>query len=64
MIGRKHIMATLLATFCLTVALLAAVPTLSQPSMPEYNPWADLNDDGIIDIFDVVACTSHYEESW
>lgn len=60
---RKDLIAAVLVTFCLTVALFAAVPTLSQPSTPEYNPWADLNEDGIVDIFDVVAVTGIYEST-
>jgi hypothetical protein len=60
---RKDVISAIVATFCLTVALFVAVPTLSQPSTPEYNPWADMNDDGIVDIFDVVAVTGIYEST-
>jgi hypothetical protein len=31
---------------------------------PEYEANSDIDGNGIVDIFDVVACTSHYEESW
>jgi hypothetical protein len=53
---RKDIIITALLTFCLTATLFTVAATKSQ----EYDPWADLNGDGKIDILDVVAMTSIY----
>jgi len=54
---RRDIIVTALLTFCMTATLFMILPTRSQ----EYDPWADLNEDGIIDIFDVVGVTGIYE---
>jgi hypothetical protein len=54
---RRDIIVTALLTFCLTATLLMVATSRSQ----EYDPWADLNEDGIIDIFDVVGVTGIYE---
>lgn len=54
---KRNLVVAVLLTFCLTVALFTMIPTWSSPSTTnsgEYNPWADYNDDGIIDIFDIV----------
>jgi len=53
---RKDIIITALLTFCLTATLFTVATTRSQ----EYDPWADLNGDGKIDILDVVGMTSIY----
>ena len=50
---RKDIVFVGLAIFCLTATLFMVKPTRSQ-SANEYSPWTDLNDDGKIDIFDLV----------
>jgi hypothetical protein len=34
------------------------------PTDPGYDPNSDIDDNDFVDIFDVVACTSHYDESW
>jgi hypothetical protein len=54
---RRDIVITALLTFCLTATLFMIATSRSQ----EYDPWADLNEDGIIDIFDVVGVTGIYE---
>ncbi len=36
----------------------------SQTGDPNYKPNLDINGDGIINIYDVVICTSHYGQSW
>ncbi|MCK4313203.1 hypothetical protein KAW04_00395, partial [Candidatus Bathyarchaeota archaeon] len=36
----------------------------SQTADPNYKPNLDINGDGIINIYDVVICTSHYGQSW
>jgi len=54
---RRDIAVAVLLTFCLTATLFMIATSRSQ----EYDPWADLNEDGIIDIFDVVGVTGIYE---
>jgi hypothetical protein len=54
---KRDIIVTALLTFCLTATLFMIATSRSQ----EYDPWADLNEDGIIDIFDVVGVTGIYE---
>jgi len=61
MTSKKHIVIAVLASFCLTSTLFMILPTRSQSDDLEYNPWADLNEDGIIDIYDVVGVTGIYE---
>lgn len=56
---KKDIIITALLTFCLTATLFMAATTRSQ----EYDPWADLNGDGKIDILDVVGTTGIYGAS-
>ena len=58
---RKDLIIAVLATFCLTSALFMMVPTSSSPTAGEYDPWLDYNDDGIIDIYDVVATCICYD---
>lgn len=53
---RKDIIVTALLTFCLTAASFMVATSKSQ----EYNPWADINGDGKIDILDVVGTTGIY----
>jgi hypothetical protein len=48
-VNKERLIAASIATFCLTVAVFSAIPVLSvQP----YDPWRDLNDDGVIDVKD------------
>jgi hypothetical protein len=56
---RRDVLIAVLATFCLTSALFTIKPSGSQSTL-SYNPWADINDDGIIDIYDVVSVTAIY----
>ncbi len=50
---RKDIIMTALLTFCLTATPFMIATTNSQTE-PPYDPWADYNADGTIDIFDIV----------
>jgi hypothetical protein len=50
---RKDVLIAVLVTFCLTSALFAIKPIGSQ-TQRQYDPWADVNDDGIINMRDVV----------
>ena len=56
---RKDLVVAVLCTFCLSATLFAVIPTRSQTESV-YDPWYDLNDDGIIDILDVVLVTNKY----
>lgn len=51
---KKDTVAAILAIFCIVATLFRIIPVQSQLEMGEYNPWTDLNDDGRIDIFDIV----------
>jgi hypothetical protein len=53
---KKDIIITAILTFCLTATIFMVATSNSA----EYDPWVDLNDDGKIDIFDVVGMTSRY----
>ena len=52
MANKKDLIIAVLATFCLTAALFTVVPIRSQ-STSGYDPWKDLNDDGVIDSTDL-----------
>ena len=56
---RKDLIIAILGTFCLTVTLFTVIPIRSQTTEP-YDPWYDLNDDGIINIYDVVLVANKY----
>jgi hypothetical protein len=52
---RKNAIVLVLATLCLTVTLFSVIPVMSvQP----YDPWKDVNDDGVIDAKDYQAVKS------
>jgi len=59
----KWIIAAAIATLCLTTTLLMTVPIRSSFKSGEFNPWADLNDDGIVDIFDAIILSNAFETS-
>jgi hypothetical protein len=52
---RKDVVIAVLATFCLTSTLFMITTSKSQSGVGEYNPWADINGDGAVDIFDIVG---------
>jgi len=54
MVTKKDLVIAILCTFCLTVSLFMIIPTRSSPDMGNYDPWIDVNDDGVIDISDLV----------
>jgi hypothetical protein len=60
---RKDVVVAVLATLCLTATLLMIRPTLSNPGIGEYDPWADLNDDGNIDIYDAIKLADAFGTS-
>lgn len=59
---RRDLIVAVLATFCLTSTLFMIAPTRSNPTNEgsRYDPWADLNSDGIIDIFDAIDFAGHF----
>ena len=65
MIKRKYLMLGFLA-FCLTATLFIGIttsgtsPSIASPA--EYDPWCDVNDDGIIDIVDIVSLAIRFGE--
>jgi len=50
---KKDLVVVVLVTFCLTAALFLTIPIRSSPAEREYDPWADLDDDGKIGIIDL-----------
>jgi len=54
MVDKKKLVITVLVMLCLTASLFTTISLRSQTPDLEYDPWVDLNDDGIIDIFDLV----------
>jgi hypothetical protein len=51
--NRKDLIIAVLVTFCLAVTLFAVIPIKSSSSSNAYDPWLDLNDDGVIDPTDL-----------
>ena len=45
---------------CILLASLLLVKAIPTSSLGEYDPWADLNEDGKIDIFDLVSLAGKY----
>jgi hypothetical protein len=55
MITKKNLMVAVLCTFCLTAALLGAIPVESAGT---YDPWIDTNHDGRINVLDLIKVAS------
>ena len=60
MVTKKDMTVAILATFCLTSTLFMITISKSQSGVGEYNPWADYNEDGVIDIFDIVPAATSF----
>jgi hypothetical protein len=61
---RKDVIIAILATFCLTATLFIVIPTKSSPSAgPEYDPSADINGDGKINMYDIGYTAQRYGAS-
>lgn len=57
-------LAIVLGLVILVPSILVGVTISEFPSDPEgYSPWGDLNDDGIIDIFDIVWIANRYDDT-
>jgi len=54
---RRDVLVAVLVTFCLTSALFVVKPIGSQIQR-QYDPWIDTNDDGKIDMKDVIKTIS------
>jgi hypothetical protein len=50
----KNAIIVALTAICLIATLFVATPISGSPGPGEYDPWTDLNNDGEIDIFDIV----------
>jgi hypothetical protein len=57
---RKDVIIAVLATFCLTTTLFLVLPTRSGSSAVGYDSWADINDDGKIDMRDIGYTAAMY----
>jgi hypothetical protein len=55
---KKYLVALMLSAIILTLIL---IPISGSQTTPQYDPWYDLNDDGIIDIYDVVSVCAIYD---
>jgi len=60
---RKDFIIAILATFCLTVTLFLVLPTKSSETSNEYDSWADINDDGKINMYDIGYTAQRYGAS-
>jgi hypothetical protein len=59
MTKKKNLVIVVLSTFVLVSTLFMVLPTRSQTA-GEYDPWEDLNDDGIINLYDAVELLNSY----
>jgi hypothetical protein len=51
------------AAFCLATALFMMGSIRSSPGVGDFNPWADMNDDGIVDIYDAILLSNSFGKS-
>lgn len=63
MVNKKDLIIVALATFCLTTTLFMIIPTKSNPSAGEFNNWADINDDGTVDLYDAINLANAFGTS-
>lgn len=59
MTRRKDLVVVALATFCLTASLFM-VGSIRSAGVGEYDPWADINNDGIVDIYDAILLSNAF----
>jgi hypothetical protein len=57
---RRDLIIVALAIFCLTATLFLIKPTKSDLGPGEYNPWADVNNDGTVDIYDAIGLSNSF----
>jgi hypothetical protein len=63
MVTKKDLIIVALTTFCLTASLFMIIPTRSSPDIGDYDPWIDVNDDGVIDVSDLVIVVGRIPSS-
>ena len=59
---RRDLIIVALATFCLTSTLFMTLTSRSADS-PNWDPWADLKEDGTVDIYDAITLANAYGSS-
>ena len=58
---KKDLVVVALAIFCLTATVFMIRPTKSNPGTTiEPNQWADINDDGTVDIYDAIILSNAF----
>ncbi len=53
----------LIMAFAALTLAIGLVPVSTQQRVDDYDPWYDLNDDGEIDIFDIIAVATRFRTS-
>jgi hypothetical protein len=66
MVKVKSCINVLFVAFCLAAPFYAIIPTLSipsaGPSVGEYDPWLDINDDGTINMKDIASLAARFNK--
>jgi len=60
---KKYACMAVLVSSILATGLFIVIPTRSSSGPGEYNPWADINGDGIVDIFDALLLANSFAKS-
>lgn len=55
---KRDVLIAVLATFCLTAILFLTIPSHSNPN--DYDPWADINCNGAVDIYDAILLANSF----
>jgi hypothetical protein len=61
--NKKRSLILVLVTFCLTLILFTIIPTFSSPGVGDYNPWLDINGDGVVDGGDIIQAARAFGTS-
>jgi hypothetical protein len=59
MAKRKDLIVVALATFCLTASVFM-IGSIKSAGVGEYDPWADINNDGFVDIYDAILLSNAF----
>lgn len=57
---KRGLIIAVFLTFCMAATLFMIIPIESSPSVGDYDPWLDFNDDGKIDIRDIASAAIAY----